>query len=129
MSFRVPSKESLLIRAAERASSNPMFMGSILRAYRNGDFDLAEIAANLGVDKLSVVSLALCQRPRTSSAHFAKDVRALAATSGISSEAIATLVRRVDAISAIRSAEGASFMAAAQDDLNPPPSPPSGESS
>jgi hypothetical protein len=105
-----------------------MFMGAVLRADRNGEFDLADIAANLGADELSVVSLALCQRPRASRAHFANDVRAIAATSGISAEAIATLVRRVDAISAIRSAKGAAFMAAAQDDLGPPQIPPSGES-
>jgi hypothetical protein len=128
MSYRVPSKEALLMRAAERASSNLMFMGAILRADRNGEFDLAEIAAFLGTDQLSVVSLALFQRPRTSSALFANDVRAIAATSGISAEAIATIVRRVDAVSAIRRAKGAAFMAAAQDDLGPRQIPPSGES-
>jgi hypothetical protein len=77
---------------------------------------------------LSVVSLALCQRPRASGAHFANDVRAIAATSGISAEAIAALVRRVNAVSAIRSAKGVPLMAAAQDDLGSSQIPPSGDS-
>ena len=128
MSYRVPSKEALLISAAERASSNPMFMGAILRADRDGEFDLADIAANLGADQLSVVSLALCQRPRASGAYFADDIRAIAAISGISAEAIVALVRRVDAVSAIRSAKGVPLMAAAQDALSPPQIPPTGES-
>lgn len=126
MTNRVPSKATLLSAAAKRVSDNPLFMGSLIWS-NHGTFNLPGIAAELGADEASVVALALCRRPRTSPEYFAKDVRAIAAYSGISEERIAAIVRRADALAALRSDGAELLMAAARDKIDPPPTPPSGE--
>jgi hypothetical protein len=124
VSNRVPDKGTLLAAAAKRAANDPMFMAFLLATHRRGAFNLAEIATEFGTNEASVVTLALCRRPRQSPELFAKDVYAIAAHSGIPPERIAAVVRRADALAAMRSGESAQMMAAAQDEINPPPAGP-----
>lgn len=127
MTNRVPDKGTLLAAAAKRAANDPMFMGFLLASHRPGAFNLAEIATEFGTNEASVVALALCRRPRQSPELFAKDVYAIAAHSGIPAERIASVVRRADGLAAMRSSDSGQMMAAAQDEIKPPPAPPSGK--
>lgn len=128
MTARVPGKMALLSTAAERVAADPSFMGWVIFSGRNGPFDLTEVASELDTDEASVIALALCKRPRTSLEHFVTDVRAIAAYSGIAEQRIAGMVRRVDAIAAMRKSGGTELMAAAQDVIDPLPAPPSSKS-
>jgi len=125
VSDRVPDKGTLLAAAAKRTANDPMFMGFLLASHRRGGFNLADIATEFGMNEASIVALALCRCPRQSPELFAKDVYAIAAHSGVSAERIAAVVRRADALAALRSGDSAQMMAAAQDEIDPPPTAPS----
>jgi hypothetical protein len=93
-------------------------MASALQVYGGGKLEFGELAAALNADEPAIVRLALCKRPRAHADQFASDVKAIARACGIGAEKIAEVVRRADALGALRNSPNA-FMAAARDRVDP----------
>jgi hypothetical protein len=118
MSGESINTNELLARAASRVSSDPIFMASALQVYGGGRLEFGELAAALNTDKPTIVRLALCKRPRAHADQFVSDVKAIANACGIGSDKIAEVVRRADALGALRNSPKA-LMAAARDRVDP----------
>ena len=115
-----------LVRAASRVSSNPTYMAFTLRIYGGDRFEVGELASALSTDVSKIVRLALCRRPRATAEHFMTDVKAIASGCGVGKDKVAEVVRRADAINALRSSAPV-LMAAARDRLDQSESDPTKE--
>jgi hypothetical protein len=118
--------DSLLGRAAERARGRPAFLGWVLAEYER----LEGLSGEQLRDRLSVAvehwrQLQLCLRPRAE--EFLADVTEIASEFGVDRVALATIVRRVEAVEVIRTQEQqpseAGSMLAARTRTQPPPAP------
>lgn len=108
--------ERLLRRAAARASEDEFFVASALAAYKSErELDNAELAAWLGCDASRLTRLGLCRRPETRSQGFGAEVQQIAAYAGVQPLALASLLKEVSALSALRVAEPSATLLAARD--------------
>lgn len=90
-------------RALQRAAKDPFFLASALDIYCSlNDLDTAGLADYLGCSAKDVVRLAFCRRPRTDVGTFRGEVDQIAAYLSISAEKLASLLRQVDALEALR---------------------------
>jgi hypothetical protein len=117
--------DPLLRTAAERARARPAFLGWVLAEYgRLEGLSEAQLRERLGVAAENWPRLQLCLRPRAE--EFLPDVTQIATTFGLDRIALATIVRRVDAVEVIRTQEQhseAGSMLAARTRKPPPPEP------
>jgi hypothetical protein len=101
---------------ARRLRHDPYFLASAMEDYAGSeglDGEGLAVALGCGVEELG--SLGLCRRPRTEPENFADDVRRIASRFGLSEDRLAEVVRRSDALSAMREAESEDVIAAARD--------------
>jgi hypothetical protein len=110
-------------RLARRLESNPEFLASVFRRYREAQgFDDARFAHHLGVADDTVARLAICRRPRhdeQDAMRFGADVASIAEAFDLEPMVLAELVRFVDVIDAVAAAPtgavAAGFLAAAKE--------------
>jgi hypothetical protein len=101
---------------ARRLRSDPYFLASALEDYAHSEgLDGAGLAAALGCPREELGALGLCRRPRSEPETFADDVRRIAGRFGLSEDRLAEVVRRSDALLAMREAEAEDVIAAARD--------------
>ena len=87
---------------ARRVASDTFFLASALAVYaRSEGLDDAALAARLGCQPEALTMLHLCRRPQ-SGARFGPDIAAIAARFSVGAELLATVVRRADALEAMR---------------------------
>lgn len=90
----------LLSALADRAVSDPAYLASLLRRYQASEgIGRSAVAALLGIREESLTNLSLCLRPRAEL--FAADVLAIAADVNADADALAAIIRRVDAVDAM----------------------------
>ena len=97
-----PSKA--LERAAQRAMTSEFFLASTLYEYQQANhFDAKALAARLGCDVNDLPRLALCRRPSaTDQRAFWHDIEHLAQRFRLRADQLATIIRRVDSLRALR---------------------------
>jgi hypothetical protein len=101
---------------ARRMRSDPYFLASALEDYAASEhLDGAGLAAVIGCSVPDLGSLGLCRRPRADREHFIDDVRRIAVRFDVSPVRLAEVVRRSDALTALREAESEDVIAAARD--------------
>lgn len=101
---------------ARRLRSDPFFLASAMEDYAGSEgLDAAGLAAALGCAPDDLGSLGLCRRPRADREHFSDDVRRIAGRFSLSEDRLAEVVRRSDALNAMREAESEDVIAAARD--------------
>lgn len=117
----LPTRETMLERAAYRASRDEWMLASALRSWcGEGDtLDIDAVAAALGCARSAVVSLALCRRPMPTAPTFRVDVGTIAASVGVDEFRLLGLLRECDALSAFRTGSGKQVLAAARDERDP----------
>jgi hypothetical protein len=100
---------------ARRVRNDDFFLASALEQYRASEqLDEAGLAATLGCDSEILATLGLCRRPREG--HIQKDIDQIAKHFGLDAGVLAQIVRRADAVEALRRpAVEQSFTAAARD--------------
>jgi hypothetical protein len=98
-------RDHLLAWAARRARSWDSYVAGDLAAFqeRHG-LSESQLAGWLGGTTRALTNLALCRRPQADAPSFRTDVERIALHVGVSSEALARLLRETDAIAALRSA-------------------------
>jgi hypothetical protein len=105
-----------LERFARRVRDDRYFLASALEDYaRSEDLDGAGLAGALGCRRSELGALGLCRRPRTDPVGFRSDVVRIAERFGLSEVRLAEIVRRSDALIALREAEEDDVIAAARD--------------
>ena len=93
---------SRLERLSRRVDGDPFFLASVLAAYTQAEsLDEAGLASALGCPVETLASLRLCRRPRADS-QFRGDVEAIADRFGVDALSLAEIIRRVDALAALR---------------------------
>lgn len=102
------------------------FLASALEEYaRSEELGRESLAEELGCVPEMLGRLGLCRRPRSDPHGFREDVDRIASRFGISSERLAEVVRRSDALSALAGArQEAGTLAAARDRDRAPGGPP-----
>lgn len=97
-----PSKA--LERAAQRAITSEFFLASTLYEYQQANhLDDEALATLLGCDVNALPRLALCRRPSAVDQNvFWHDVKHLAQRFHLSADQLATVIRRVDSLRALR---------------------------
>ena len=91
----------LLAQAAERASSDPFFLGYALRAYRQAqEMDVEELSGWLGCPPGDLPRLALCRCPAPD--RFQDDLQRLSHRFGLRTDRLAALLRQVEFLEALR---------------------------
>lgn len=95
--MKADHRAALLRRAADRARLRPEFLAHVLELYQDIE-GMAEsrLRAELGIEAAQWPRLQLCLRPASDS--FLKDVTQIAKAFGINRTALATVIRRVDAV-------------------------------
>jgi hypothetical protein len=102
---RRPDRKALR-RAVELAAENPFFLASALEAYRSfNSLDDAALAAHLGCSLGDLPRLALCRRPGLDPTMFRKEVEHIASYGSVQAERLAQLIREVESLEALQSAE------------------------
>ena len=87
---------------ARRVQLDPFFLASALAIYaRSEGLDDAALAARLGCLPETLTVLHLCRRPHPD-ARFGHEIATIAARFSVSAELLATVVRRADALEAMR---------------------------
>ena len=95
--------QQALIRAARRASQQPFFLASVLRAYQEANsLDDDGLAQLLSCAPAELPRLALCRRPAAEPAAFAADLDHLTQRFNLDGGQLAAVVRQVDALQAMR---------------------------
>lgn len=111
--------------AAERARGRPAFFGWVLAEYeRLEGLSGEQLRGRLGVAVEQWPRLQVCLCPRAE--EFLADITQIAAEFGVDRVALATIVRRVEAVGVIRTQEEpseAGSMLAARTRKPPPPEP------
>src|SRR5687767_1708164 len=109
---------------ARRVSHDPYFLASVFSAYaRSERLDERGLAAALGCTVEALVPLRLCRRPLAETPIFRDDVARIAARYEVNPVALAQIIRRVDALEALRrGVNDAGMLVAARDrdDHDPP---------
>jgi hypothetical protein len=96
-----PDAGALIRRAAERARARPEFLGWVLARYEELKMQPGEsLREPLRVAEEDWPRLQLCLRPRPEA--FLDDVTRIAAAFGADRSALAAVVRRVEAVEAVR---------------------------
>jgi hypothetical protein len=109
---------------ARRLRSDSYFLASALEDYATSEhLDAVGLAVAVGCRVTDLGSLGLCRRPRSDREHFMADVRRIAERFGISQDRLAEVVRRSDALTALREAESEDVIAAARN-RDTPEAPP-----
>ena len=113
----IPTRETLLERAALRAADDPWMLASALCVVSTDGslLDLDAVSAALSCDRERVVALALCRRPNPDSPSFRDDVASIATTNHIDPVRLLNLLREAEALAAFRKASGRQVLAAARD--------------
>ena len=87
---------------ARRMHADPFFLASALTAYaRSEGLDEAALAARLGCPAGTLTMLRLCRRPQAG-ARFGREIATIAGRFSVSAELLASIVRRADALEAMR---------------------------
>lgn len=101
MSSNKPS--NALARAAQRAVSHDFFLAGILREYQQANqLDDDALAKLLGCHINDLPRLALCRRPATEQKAFILDIEHLAERFHLHGDQLATVIRQVDSLRALR---------------------------
>ncbi|HEY7065729.1 MAG TPA: hypothetical protein VII06_29915 [Chloroflexota bacterium] len=99
---------SRLDALARRVQTDPAFLAAALADYaRSERLDEHGLAAALGCPVDALTPLRLCLRPRPAPPHFRQDVEQIAARFGVRPAVLAEVVRRADALAALRRAPAA----------------------
>ncbi|MGH2459755.1 MAG: hypothetical protein ACRDIY_12900 [Chloroflexota bacterium] len=115
---------SPLARLARRVEDDPAFLASALKQYALSEgLDGRGLAAALACPVESLARLALCRRPRPNPPWFRQDVDRIARRFGANADALATVVRRADALARLRGidADAPGLLMAARDQSEAPP--------
>lgn len=100
MSDKAPAA---LARAVRRAGQRPFFLANVFQSYQAAnDVDDAALAGLLGCTVHDLPRLALCRRPAGDATAFAADIDHLARRYQLDAEHLASVVRQVDALQALR---------------------------
>jgi hypothetical protein len=92
-----------LKRAAHRAGLQPFFLGSVLAEYQAANnLDDSKLAEALGCAIADLPRLALCRRPATEQTNFVADLGHLEQRFKLNGGQLATIIREVDALAALR---------------------------
>lgn len=92
-------------RLANRVAQDPFFLATPLQIYATGEgMDDAGLCTLLGCGQETLSMLRLCRRPRPEPPLFAQDVARIAERFALSADLLAEIVRRADAIGALRQA-------------------------
>ena len=87
---------------ARRMHADPFFLASALAIYaRSEGLDEAALAARLGCRPGTLTMLRLCRRPQAG-ARFGREIATIAGRFSVSAELLATVVRRANALEAMR---------------------------
>lgn len=103
---------------ARRVETEPFFLASALAEYARGEHsDERALAEALGCSLDALTRLRLCRRPRAEPRFFQQDLDQIATRFGVRADVLAQLVRRADALRAMRraSAPQAGLLIAARD--------------
>ena len=101
---------------ARRLREDRYFLSSAMQDYASSErLDGTGLAAALGCGVEVLGPLGLCRRPRAGPETFIGDVQRIARRFGVSEVRLAEVVRRSDALIALREAESEDVMAAARD--------------
>lgn len=101
---------------ARRLREDRYFLSSAMQDYASSErLDGARLAVVLGCGVDDLGPLGLCRRPRPGPDTFGDDVQRIARRFGVSADRLAEMVRRSDALIALRDAESEDVMAAARD--------------
>jgi hypothetical protein len=92
---------SLLVRAADKASQRPEYLGWVFRQYAELEKKTeTDMAGALGVSRLDYQRLRLCLRPRPEK--FSADAQQIAAKFAANVAELARIVRHLEALVAMR---------------------------
>ena len=108
-----------LVALARRVRNDPFFLAHVLHEYaRSEDLDENALTAMLACPVAMLVPLSLCRRPRPEPPLFRQDIELIATRFGVRAEVLASIVRHVDALTAMRRdvAVERGFLMAARDD-------------
>lgn len=101
---------------ARRLRSDAYFLASALEDYAASErLDASGLADAVGCGVGELGPLGLCRRPRSDREHFMNDVQEIARRFNLPEERLAEVVRRSDALAALRDAESEDVIAAARD--------------
>lgn len=101
---------------AWRVRRDPYFLASAMEDYAGSEgLDGAGLASALGCRVEELGPLGLCRRPRPGREWFADDVRRIAGRFRLAEDRLAEVVRRSEALIAMREAEAEDVVAAARD--------------
>jgi hypothetical protein len=118
---------------ARRVQTDPAFLAAALADYARGErLDEHGLAAALGCPPERLSLLRLCRRPRAEPPEqFRRDVEQVAARFDVRVDVLAEIVRRADALTALRrapaDARGTLMAARDREEATPPADNPSGE--
>jgi len=88
---------------ARRAQADPFFLAWALKEYASDEgLDEPGLATLLGCPVETLGPLGLCRRPRPAPSRFHQDVDQIAARFGVKAAVLAEIVRRADALAAMR---------------------------
>jgi len=110
-----------LVRAARRAGAQPFFLAHVFAVYQDSNnLDESALAHLLGCAENNLPRLALCHRPAAESEAFRAEVNHLASRFQLDSVQLASIIRQVDALQALRyhlatDAQGSGMLRAARD--------------
>jgi transcriptional regulator with XRE-family HTH domain len=110
---------------ARRVEDDPFFLAAALKIYRESEqMSDNELAREIGCSTNALPLVALCRWPRSMPPAFQRDVEQIAARFGLNPAALAQVVRRAAALSALRDgpAAEAGLLLAARD-REPAPTP------
>jgi len=101
---------------ARRVADDPAFLAYVLAVYAASEgMDDVALARHLDLPIADLTRLRLCLRPRSDAERFWTDVEEIATAIGTEAAALAAVVRRADALTAMRgttATQGGTLMAA-----------------
>lgn len=90
-------------RLARRAETDPFFLGAALRTYAESEgLDDTGLGRALGCPAELLPRVGLCRRPEPTPPGFRRDVDRIATRFGLDRDALAHIVRRANALDALR---------------------------
>jgi hypothetical protein len=90
---------------ARRAEGDPFFLASLLAVYAAGEgLDDEALAQHLGCPTAVLVDVRLCRAPAEEARDFRRDIDSIAGHFGLDRDRLAGVVRRAQALLALRSA-------------------------
>ena len=114
------TSEALRI-AARRAAEDPIFLGHVLKIYREHErLSEDQLARFLGTETLFLPRLYLCKRPDSAKSDFAERVSAIADYALIETATLAGIIRQVDAMESLSAGRQSKGLPAAARDREVP---------